>query len=104
MKTCNTCFTEKTIDRFGKNKSTKDGKCYYCKDCIKKSATDYRKANKVKIAESQRERYKDPKKRKDKLRLNELWRQNNRSYYRDYYQAKKLNLSTVERQMLKKEL
>lgn len=33
-KTCIRCSVEQPIENFYKNKATKDGKHYYCKDCV----------------------------------------------------------------------
>jgi len=56
MKTCTKCKTEKPLDEFGKLKSSKDGKQYYCKECRKKyiinnkeKINKYRQNNKEKI-------------------------------------------------------
>lgn len=37
IKTCSTCQKQKPFSEFGNNKSKKDGKQYYCKDCGKLS-------------------------------------------------------------------
>ena len=36
-KTCYGCKKELSIDNFTKNKNTKDGLSYYCRDCTKKN-------------------------------------------------------------------
>lgn len=36
IKKCNGCGRELTIDNFNKNKSSKDGLSYYCRECSKK--------------------------------------------------------------------
>src|ERR1017187_684586 len=33
MKTCTQCKIEKSLDKFGNRKDSKDGKKYYCKKC-----------------------------------------------------------------------
>lgn len=35
-KKCTKCSKNKTLDSFYKNKNFKDGRSYYCKDCVKK--------------------------------------------------------------------
>jgi hypothetical protein len=47
MKACSKCKIEKELDKFGKNKSKKDGRQTYCKECAKA----YYKANKESISE-----------------------------------------------------
>jgi len=47
-KTCPRCYKEKTLEEFGKDKSTKSGLCYLCKECRNKiqqmpSSKNYRK-------------------------------------------------------------
>jgi len=42
MKVCCTCKEEKSLDEFGNNKSTKDGKAYMCKSCKSDKAKKYR--------------------------------------------------------------
>ncbi len=37
MKRCGCCREEKDLSEFVKDKNTKDGYCYYCKDCKRAS-------------------------------------------------------------------
>jgi len=66
MKTCSKCKKEKRVTDFGKNKNSKDGLTYTCKQCrhetyIKNRENtlvyqiEYRKNNKQKILEAKRE-------------------------------------------------
>jgi hypothetical protein len=48
MKYCNKCDCTKPFSSFGKNKNTKDGLQFYCKDCCKATTKKYREANKEK--------------------------------------------------------
>jgi hypothetical protein len=41
MKKCKKCDIEKSLDNFYKNKSQKDGRAFYCKECDKKSSKQY---------------------------------------------------------------
>lgn len=45
MKLCSKCGEEKTVDQFGKNKSSKDGLAFYCRDCKRRYQHDYYRAN-----------------------------------------------------------
>jgi hypothetical protein len=42
-KLCPCCRTEKTIDKYGKQKSTKDGISRECKECLNERASQYRR-------------------------------------------------------------
>ena len=83
MKVCCTCKEEKSLEEFGNNKSTRDGKSYMCKPCKaakakKYRATDkgraskrgWRNANRDKVNAQKREkRANDPEAReKDRIR------------------------------------
>jgi hypothetical protein len=35
-KRCPRCRTEKNLDEFGRDKSTRDGRCFYCRECRSK--------------------------------------------------------------------
>jgi len=45
MKICPNCKEKKRFDEYGKDKIRKDGLYYYCKQCAKKKAIDWRKNN-----------------------------------------------------------
>lgn len=49
MKICSCCRKELDIFSFRKNKRTKDGFCYYCKECDKQKYKEYYQNNKEKI-------------------------------------------------------
>jgi len=57
-KICKRCNVEKPIDDFVKNKRAKDGLHYLCKCCHRDSGFRYRKHNRDKIRQRNRERYK----------------------------------------------
>lgn len=40
-KTCSKCQTPKPLSEFGNNRTTKDGKSYYCKPCARNSSRAY---------------------------------------------------------------
>ena len=62
MKICNKCKKEKQFIEFYKNKTKKDGLDSWCIECNRKNAEKWRKANKDKVNEYYRQRYKkDPK-------------------------------------------
>jgi hypothetical protein len=47
MKKCSTCKLVKLIDAFAINKTKKDGRSYYCKDCQKQKSKKHYAANKL---------------------------------------------------------
>ena len=54
MKVCCTCKEGKSLDEFGNEKRSKDGKAHRCKMCKSKKSKIYRDANKDKISERKR--------------------------------------------------
>ena len=46
IKKCPKCEEEKSIDNFSKDRRSKSGLTYFCKECNNKKAKEYRKANK----------------------------------------------------------
>ena len=82
-KKCGKCGEVKPISEFHKNKYTKDGLRYCCKECGK----EYRENNTEKLKEYLREyRKNNPEKEKERKRK---WRENNpekiKEYKKDYY-------------------
>lgn len=63
-KICSKCKKEKTVEKFYKNRSTKDGYCAYCKLCQNRSVHNYHKAKKDKIRESKNKYRRSEKGRK----------------------------------------
>lgn len=60
-KVCSKCNIEKSVEEFGKFKSSKDGLLYSCKKCNNERSKKYRKENPEKILEQQRKwRSKNP--------------------------------------------
>lgn len=53
-KVCSKCNIEKSVEEFGKSKSSKDGLLYCCKKCNNERGKKYRKENPEKILEQQR--------------------------------------------------
>jgi hypothetical protein len=49
MKICTKCKEQKPLETFRKQRSTKDGLKYYCKECDNKTAKSYYQKNKEKI-------------------------------------------------------
>ena len=74
MKKCNKCNIEKPLSEFYKDKSTKDGLSYNCKEC----KNSYRKENKDKIKEYQEQYYKENRKK-----LIEYSKKRNKEYYQN---------------------
>lgn len=52
MKTCSKCNIEKPLEDFNKNASKKDGLQSFCRDCSRKSYTDYYKENQKQVREN----------------------------------------------------
>ena len=49
MKICTKCKEQKPLEAFRKQRSTKDGLKYHCKECDNKTAKSYYQKNKEKI-------------------------------------------------------
>jgi transcription elongation factor Elf1 len=49
VKTCTKCKTEKVVEMFYKDKSTKDGISYICKSCDNSYQKTWRDSKKVKV-------------------------------------------------------
>jgi hypothetical protein len=60
-KICSSCFIEKNIEEFNKNKNTKDGLQFNCRLCCKKYKTSYYSENKEKILKRHKKYYKNNK-------------------------------------------
>lgn len=70
-KVCSKCKVEKSCDDFSRNKTTKDGLQYHCRECIKK----YNKENVDKI-KSRDKKWRQENSHK-KAQYDKEWRQNN---------------------------
>ena len=98
-KICKQCNKEKDIDNFYKDKNVKDGYRNKCKECIKINNTNWRKNNKVKVNNIQKdwrgenkEKIKSYNKKqynseKRKLYLS-TWNKENPNYYKSYNEKK----------------
>ena len=83
MKKCPKCGKEKQIIEFNNNKSKKDGKCTYCRECELKRGREYREKNRGKVNEASRK-----------------WRKSNPGKYKDIigrYLKKNPHMKSVER-------
>ena len=68
MKICGRCKNEKNVDEFNNNKTEKDGKCKYCRECDLIRGKEYRNKNRDKINQKSREyRNKNPDKNKEAI-------------------------------------
>ena len=90
MKICCECKKEKDLSEFSKNKNSKDGLQYTCKNCCKQ----YRNLNKEKISSKRKKYY---KKNKDKiLNKNKQYHKQNKEkrleYYKEYRKQNKEKL------------
>lgn len=89
MKYCKKCDNTKPKSDFGKNKNTKDGLQFYCKDCCKATTKRYREANKEKYyasakrwAKENPERVKKSKRKRYLARREEILEEK-KKYYKD---------------------
>jgi hypothetical protein len=55
LKACTKCKTEKSLDQFGKNRSTHDGLQHWCKACSSLYQKSYYQANSDRIKDRQRQ-------------------------------------------------
>lgn len=85
MKLCKRCGATKSLEDFHKDKKSKDGRCFYCKECNKSKTRAYY-AGLDKTAEKQRG--------KSRAESGE---------YRDYQYKKKYGISLEEYNLLLKE-
>lgn len=95
MKTCTGCKTKKPVDEFSKDKHSKDGLQYKCKECNKLFKKIYRQKNKEKIKE-----YQEKNKEKIKEQIKE-WSQKNKykiaEHKKIYRQTNKERLSEYKK-------
>ena len=87
MKTCPKCKETKSLEDFSKNNSRKDGRCFTCKNCVKK----YNQENKEKIHQRKSEWYQ--KNKTQHLIRCMKYRQSNKDHVKkqkaEYYQKNK---------------
>ena len=96
-KSCSKCKEEKTVSKFRKNKSLKDGLTIWCKECIadynarwrrnnidriRKTEQDWRDNNREKKNQANKDHYKKNKEYHVKYRADNI--EHKRAYYRDY--------------------
>ena len=88
MKLCNKCGIEKNLDNFSKNKQSKDGLDYKCKECLsKKYLLDKQKEDFIEKRNKnfQKHRYNNPeyyklKYKENYLKNKDLWKLKNKIY------------------------
>jgi hypothetical protein len=90
-KVCSKCNIEKSVEEFGKSKSSKDGLYPSCKVCVNERLKKYRKENPEKVRLSKKKYY---QKNIEKYRvINRNWRKENpdymKEYSKDYYENNK---------------
>lgn len=107
MKSCSKCAESKTLDRFAKDSTKKDGLCTVCKDCRVQYRKSYYEANKEKAIADSRSWYKDNKdhsaeKRAVYYRQNiDLYRAKRKARYWSDPQAAKDSIKTYNRERAK---
>lgn len=99
-KWCNRCKTAKRHSEFSKDKSTKDGLKFYCKECDRISHREYYQKNKERINSRSKEWDKNnPEKRK---KIEKRYRDNNKDVFRNNQLKRKFGI-TIEEFILMKE-
>ena len=74
MKTCFKCNTVQPLTEFYKHNAMADGFLNKCRSCTKKDATEHRNKNIERIREYDKERSKNPERRKVNVEINKAWR------------------------------
>lgn len=69
MKQCNTCNISKPLSEFSKDKVSKDGLQYKCKECVKQHDKQYKQDNKESIDEYNKQYNQDNKESIDEYQL-----------------------------------
>lgn len=105
VKRCKRCETEKPLSDFYNDRSTKDGKSFYCKPCKKANNSDYVQRNPDKVRErikawhernpgksaaySRESRARNPERAREVLlRSAKKWQAKNREYVLEYKRRK----------------
>lgn len=78
-KICKKCNIEKNIDEFTKNKKSKDGLKYWCKQCVKEYNKQYKKEYSIK----NRDKIKNKKREYYKLNKEKINKHNKENYYKN---------------------
>ena len=94
-KFCSKCKENKSLDLFYKDRHTKDGFDYRCKDCIRKKTTKYYSKNAEKLKQKRKQYYQENVERERELAklASREWRKNNpgkRNALKAKYKADKL--------------
>ncbi len=74
MKTCFKCKGTYPLDEFYPHKRMKDGHLNKCKSCTKKDEKRYRALNPDKIRLYEKERFKNPERKKLAAKVSSVWR------------------------------
>lgn len=79
MKICSKCREPKELDEFHRNKSNKDGRAYYCKDCMRPIVRDSQRKGRALNPERERENKRRSylKHRKQRIEEARNWRKEN---------------------------
>lgn len=104
MKLCSNCNTEKPLEEFHKNKSSKDGHSHRCKDCAKAITRLWYKKNKERDHQnSKRWSKKNPTRRNEHKRK---WLEKNPDYHRAWKKnnPEYLRIAQLKRRARKREL
>ena len=94
-KVCTKCKQWKPLEEYGKNKNSKDGRQYQCKECKKEQQKQYYEANKEKVLkttkqykEANKERYKEYYKQYREAKK-EHYKEYNKQYHKQHYEDNK---------------
>ena len=95
LKRCTKCGAEKSVEEFGKRTKAKDGKNEWCKVCVGKSSTNYRKHNREKVLLKDREY-----KQKMRLEFPKIAKEQRKKWYdshREEMQSRRKQLRVTDR-------
>lgn len=85
-KRCTRCFTEQPLDRYYKNKASRDGFQSYCKVCQQATIRIWRAKNQERI-KLNNQQYREAH-REERRNYNRAWRKENKDYWRHYQNAR----------------
>jgi hypothetical protein len=93
VKRCTKCRALKSLEEFSRDRSTKDGRCSWCKDCERASGKAYYAQNRERIRAEYRERHANLSEEEK-----EVERAYERSYAREYYAQHRERLLAADRE------
>ena len=89
MKTCFKCNTVQPLTEFYKHNAMADGFLNKCRSCTKKDATEHRNKNIEKVRQYDRDRAKNPDRKKAMSAITKAWRQEDKRRSQCHYAVSK---------------